>query len=311
MRVLHIGDLHFWHFSANPLHYWGKRMLGFGNLAVRRARSFRLHLAPLLVQRINSLEPDWILFSGDFTTTSLSREFTTAKQVLDPLVRNFPDRIRAVPGNHDRYTLLDIRQRTFESHLDSFVHRKAWPYFVKLDRGLWMIGIDATTSNGLGSHGRVTRRSIAAIRHWWNQCRNRGARVDEIWVLCHFPAEDPPHEHSGDRGEQLVNADALLDLLGELGVPVFYLHGHHHYRWIYGSPTVPNLTYLNAGAPLLRRRSLGLEADLGFLELLRIGGETRVQVHTCDIQSERWRSPATELPPAGEFIDLQGTIARG
>lgn len=302
LRVLHIGDLHFWHFSANPLHYGGKRVLGIGNLLLRRARKFRLHLAPRLVERLAAVEPDWILFSGDFTTTSLAREFTHARRVLDPLVQRFPGRVRAVPGNHDRYTLSDIRRRTFEAHLPALLQQPDWPFFQQLEDDLWLVGIDATTSNGLGSHGCIDPATPEAIRAWQRRLEHQGTPPREVWVLCHFPAEDPPHPHAGRRGPQLRQAGLLLDSLGELGVPVLFLHGHHHYRWLYGSPTVPHLVYLNAGAPLLRR---GGEADLGFLELQRDQGATSVRVHRCDLPAGKWATAPAPLPKAGEFVDLQ------
>ena len=143
--ALHIGDLHFWDFPRSPMDMLGKRVLGVANLALRRSRAFRQDRAPLLAERLASLKPDWVLFSGDFTTTSLGREFSRARAALAPV----EGRIRAVPGNHDRYTRRDIRRRTFESHLGPWAGPGTWPYFEELGNGVWLAGIDATTSNGM------------------------------------------------------------------------------------------------------------------------------------------------------------------
>jgi hypothetical protein len=71
--------------------------------------------------------------------------------------------------------------------------------------------------------------------------------------VCHFPAEIPPEYASSERGHELVDAPLLLEALSSVAIPVYWLHGHLHHPWRFASPTLSHVTYLNPGAPLLRR----------------------------------------------------------
>jgi 3',5'-cyclic AMP phosphodiesterase CpdA len=298
-RALHIGDLHFWRVPANPMHYWGKRLLGNANLVLRRRHQFRLELAAPLVERLNALKADWLLFSGDFTTTALATEFEMAAQALAPAAAQTPDRLLAVPGNHDRYTARALLDRSFERHLASLTADRGWPWFVPLDEDVWAIGIDGGTRNGLSCHGRLKPGDVAAMRAWWKALERRPR---ELVVICHFPAEDPGGKWTHNRGPQLLEAAALLEFLAECALPVWFLHGHHHHRWLYGSPTVPALVYLNAGAPLMRRTRN--EPDLGFLELTHRPAGSRVTVH-WRLAEGAWQQRPVNPPDMGQTIDLQ------
>ncbi|MEQ8822060.1 MAG: metallophosphoesterase [Sumerlaeia bacterium] len=304
IRVLHIGDFHFWRFPLNPVHYVGKRLLGVGNLAVRRARSFRISRAPSLVERIGQLEPDWVALSGDFTTTSLPGEFSRARVALNPVVatQGLADRVRAVPGNHDRYTPTATRSLRFEGTFADWCQGGRWPYIEDLGEGVRLLGIDATTPNGMGSHGQMTSEILGRAKELWEAHRD-GA--EELWILCHFPAEDPPGAVATDRGIQLRGAGPMVKWVEALGVRTFYLHGHHHYRWLFTSERAPNLTYVNAGAPFLRHGRI--EPDLGLMALEReAGGQTRLTLHTAELmQGAQWHTAEVPLPRPGHYINLQ------
>lgn len=302
LNAVHVGDLHFWSFSRNPLAYVGKRTLGIGNLALRRARAFRKEHAPQLVARLEELNPDWLLLSGDFTTTSLPAEFAQALDALAPLLRTVGERTVAVPGNHDRYTRRDIRRATFEAHAGPLAPRGGWPHFRDLGGGLWVVALDATTSNGVGSHGRFTAAHAEALDRWWEE---KGDAVRELWLLCHFPAEEPKALIAHDRGPQLLGAERLVRFLERTGVPVLHLHGHHHHRWLYRGAAAPNVLYCNAGAPLLVR-GRAAAPDLGFLQLVGNEGATAIRCHRRPPGHDSWIAEDVPAPQeAGEWIDLQ------
>jgi calcineurin-like phosphoesterase family protein len=294
-RAAHVGDLHFWSFPLNPLALLGKRALGTANLALRRARAFRTRRSGDLAARLAEVAPDVLLFSGDFSTTALPSEFRAARQALEPLLAQ--RRVLAVPGNHDRYTPACHRRRTFEAVLGINPKGSEFPIMAPLGDGVGLIAIDGSTTNGLKSFGHFRDEDAAAIGRF----RREHPALREVWVLCHFPAQDPPGILKASRRNELRNAPALLAALEAFRLPVLYLHGHHHHRWLYRPADRPWVTYVNAGAPFLRRGQP--EPDLGFYELVR-NGETRITLHRHS-DAEGWRTQPLAMPQPGEFADHQ------
>ncbi len=271
LRVAHVGDLHFWALPRLSDRLFSKRMLGTANLLLRRARKFQRTRGGELVKGITDANPDWALFSGDFTTTSLESEFLKAKSVLKPIITGMRGRVRAVPGNHDRYTAREFRTRMFERYMEAIMPEDNRVYGLSMGSGNFLLGLDCTADNGLGSWGHVTPDMLQTIERIW-QAYSR--EISRMWILAHFPAEDPPGLVHGNRRGQLHGAAELLSVLSGVSAPMLWLHGHHHRRWCYRSPRVPRLTYLNAGAPLMRFS--GQDADLGFLEITATEEEVSV-----------------------------------
>lgn len=300
-RILHIGDLHFWRIPLNPFVLLGKRALGVGNLLVGgRSRKFRQELAPTLVEKLRTLEADALLFSGDFSSTALRSEFRAAEAALLPLVDPFEGPIHAVPGNHDCYTRRELTAPAFYEVLGKRYGVVREQVCTMLNETIGLLALNATTDNRLGSHGRITDHHMEFFR---KELPALAEKAKHLIVLCHFPAEDPPGVLHRDRGIQLHHGDRLLELIRDAGIPTLWLHGHHHYRWVYGSPSTPNLTYLNAGAPFLRR---GQEPpDMGFHELLHGSEGFRIITHRFDRTTDQWVSRDVHLPASGEYEDLQ------
>jgi len=299
IRFAHVGDLHYWSISYNPWEYRHKRLLGMGNLILRRRKKFRKELSPILFEKLADLSPEWVLFSGDFSTTSTTKEFETARASLTRLDESIAGKIRLIPGNHDRYGISDHKTRKFEKHLGAWCEDgKNWPWFQELGDGLWTVGIDATVWNRMGSHGEIRKETCEALSTFLEQ-NNPAA----LLILCHFPAEDPPGVLKHDRGIQLRAAQPLLDLIGASSIPTYYLHGHHHYRWIYHSPSHSNLKYCNAGAPMMRH---GVAApDLGFYEFSWNGSRLSLTLHTTVAITGEWSNAEISLSAEEPYLDLQ------
>ena len=100
--IIHISDLHFHSYPKKLSEYNAKRILGATNLFIRRSREFPIKRAELLVERIKEMEWDNLVISGDITQLSLEKEFSMAREILDPLLQQ-NDRVTVIPGNHDRY----------------------------------------------------------------------------------------------------------------------------------------------------------------------------------------------------------------
>lgn len=291
MRILHIGDLHFWSIPLNPALYFGKRLLGVGNLVARRARKFRQELAPILAKRIAECESDFTFFSGDFSTTALRSEFEHTRKIFAPLVSE--TNTISVPGNHDCYTRSEVGAPTFESVLGKQFGAVPGDHYRVLQPGVGIFAFNAGADNGLDSFGAIhpaTFENFASLHF---------AELQTLIILCHFPPEVPAPLVKHKRGPQLRHADKFLSALAVLPCRKLWLHGHDHHRWLYASPTVPGLHYLNAGAPLMRR---GAAPDLGFH---RIHLDETIRVETHRHVSGNWSVQESALPTRGEFIDLQ------
>lgn len=300
LRIAHVGDLHFWSFTFNPALLLGKRVLGQGNLAYRRWRQFRTATAPQLASALIDAKADWYLFSGDFSTTALPTEFAQANRFLTSLQESAAGRVLAVPGNHDRYTRRDLRNRTMERCLPWM--EDIYPRFVWLSDSVAAILIDGTVSNGFRSFGELKPEDARAIADWM---RGDGARARHVVVLCHFPAEDPPGVRlKPSRRNELHGAETLMDTFRADGRPVLFLHGHHHHRWLYRSATAPNVLFANAGAPFLRAASQR-HPDRGFLMIAIEGESARLEVHASEESSERWTVRPVPIPATGDCILCQ------
>lgn len=302
-RALHIGDLHFWDIPASPFAYMGKRLLGVGNLIIgRRAKRFRTSMGHLLSEKLGDLDPcpDTLLFSGDFSSTSLPTEFRQANELLRDVVTKCPGKGHFVPGNHDCYTRRSLSTLPFQQTLDDSFKPETSVSFHDLAEGaITLLRINATTSNGLlGCHGAISEQARAAI-----QAGLKNVQSPHLWILCHFPPEEPKAILRHDRGQQLQGAERLLQGLAAHPSRKLWLHGHHHQRWLYSSPTVAGLTYVNAGAPfLVHKKQL---PDLGFHELILEGDDVRIRTHVLGQEGNRWLVLDPELPERGKWVDLQ------
>ncbi len=251
-RIVHISDLHFWHIPWNPWEWYGKRILGLTNLILRRARKFRLGAIPELVAALESDQPDHLVVSGDISTTSLESEFADFKKAFQPWLQD-PAMVTILCGNHDRYTRRVELIQAFESHFAEFRGGGGREPFMKpLTDGLVLLGFDPCCPNPLSARGLATSGLANLLRRLVESCSKNETRA--IVFVCHYPAEVPPSHRTQQRGHELRGANLVLHALSPAQVPVYWLHGHIHHPWRFRSPSLPNLVYLNPGAPILHRK---------------------------------------------------------
>ena len=119
MRVLHFSDIHvgsLWRKAAWK-RWFGKRSVGAANLLAGRAKRFRdveEKLAALGEFRRNE-RCELVLFTGDYTSLGLDREFAAARLGVEPLFEA-PEGYVGIPGNHDIYTFDVLKERMFLRH---------------------------------------------------------------------------------------------------------------------------------------------------------------------------------------------------
>jgi 3',5'-cyclic AMP phosphodiesterase CpdA len=237
LTLIHFSDLHVWRLGLDRDFYF-KLFLGLTNLVLRRGRKFPPSIALTLIERIAGENADYILFSGDLTTTSLRAEFDLGRRWLAALRSRWADRFLTIPGNHDRYTPRATRRRLYETHFDG---RRPHPVWTKdLDETWTLVGFDVCVPRLVSSRGRIDPAALELLRTTLGSQRSRRRRVI---VMSHYPIAYP-------RGIQptwnhaLPGREKLLEMLMTNKVAI-YLHGHHHRRW---RMNLEGLTILNAGS---------------------------------------------------------------
>jgi len=282
LRIIHLSDIHVWRYAFNPLRLFNKRAVGMVELLTGRARKFRMDRLEEVVARVEGLEPDHILISGDLTTTALPEEFRAARASLADLLID-SSRVTVIPGNHDRYTTGSVRYRQFEEWFGVFAPPGPYPWLRAIDPETAILGLDATRSH-ISARGWLPPEQLAKARQLLIDPETRPRR---LIVACHYPVAAPPIYMAELASKRMKNASEVRDWLGAIG-PHLYCCGHVHAAWAYSPPDVPGQLCLNAGAPLLGDPT-GLRLP-GFLEIDLNGDSVTVLHHA-------WAGTAWSIVP--------------
>jgi len=245
-RIVHISDIHLWDIPWGPWEWRGKRILGLANLILRRARRMRREEIGTLFAELAKDAADHLIVSGDLTTTSLPSEFDRFADALEGWGSDGAP-LTVLPGNHDRYTRFAVRENLFGRRFNKFCEGGVFPFRKPLAEGLELIGFDPCVPNPFSARGFADPGDIDKVPNLLREGEDSGAKT--FLFVCHYPGEIPPEQPHGS-GHLMTNSELLVKAMGTSTVPIYWLHGHVHHPWKYPSPTVPNLTYLNPGAPL-------------------------------------------------------------
>lgn len=203
-----------------------KRSLGCLNHLLRRRRHFDAGRLERAAARISSLAPDWIVCTGDLTTTGSPAEFSAARAWLKPLRSLALRGFLFVPGNHDRYVRdAGCREALAETcgRLNDRFCLEDFPGEIA-DRGLRLFLLDETrpTPPWL-STGRLDAPSLAWLRE--RLAAPRAEREGRV-VVGHFPMRRADGNPLSSR-RRLEGAEELREL-GLSGAYDVALCGHIH-----------------------------------------------------------------------------------
>lgn len=290
MRIALIGDIHTYRLAVAPWRLFNKRLLGQVNLWFNRRFRFRRELLPPVWERVTSIDPEMLLFSGDVSTCALQSEFADVSAMIKPLT----DRIPTVmtPGNHDRYTFGATKHKLMEREL-SHVMPDSNPHFQKLTDRWQLLVLDSAFPQKLWAEGFIGQQQIEAAR----QHIRSMADDQSLIVMCHYPAlRVPPYIHEGP-GHELRDADAVCDLLREtarLRGPVVYLHGHIHRPWCFrpGGEGLEHIVDVNAGAPCNRVQTYPFGQGFWQLDLHQDDPHIELIHHCRADDGEQWNESA-------------------
>ena len=237
--LAHLSDIHLSPMPrARRRDLFGKRVLGYVNWHRGRKLVHRRDILDVLTRDLVEREPDHIAVTGDLVNLGLPEEFLLAAEWLHHL--GPPDRVTAIPGNHDAYVRLHPESGT--GH---------WrPFMEANEAGEALIRTPPTGFPFVRRFGDValvalssaipTMPFIAAGRVGSAQRAFLGLALQELGraglfrvVLIHHPPL--PGQASWRRG--LRDAKAMMSILKEAGAELV-LHGHNHEQTVFEFDTV-------------------------------------------------------------------------
>jgi 3',5'-cyclic AMP phosphodiesterase CpdA len=247
LRVIHLSDVHVRQRGGawRPRDVFGKRTTGWLNLNLtRRGRLFR-GAAPLvarIAEHVRTLQPDFMVFSGDATALGFPGESLAVALALGV---GRPDCLPgiAVPGNHDHYTQSAVLARGFETAFGPWMQGERageFPFpFARRAGDVWFVGVNSCVPNYLpwDTRGAVGVAQLGRLDALLGRLGG-GPRV----LVTHYPyvtAEglpEPPVRALRDR-------EQLAELMHKHGVRA-WLCGHRHRAYHIG-PTDRMPFFLN------------------------------------------------------------------
>jgi len=229
--LAHISDPHISCIEdIQPGQLLNKRLFGYLKWRLHRAAEHHDGILTALQQDLAQTRPDHIAVTGDLTHLSLPSEFRKSRQWLDSL--GGPDRVTAIPGNHDTYVKTNWQQ--------SLAH---WtPYMLsdgansgmgpaagidnifpslRLRGRIALIGVCTAVPTAphlaTGTIGKPQLQKLEAL-----MAESAGRNLFRTMLIHH-----PPAPGTVSWRKRLTDAPALESLLGRYGAELV-LHGHAH-----------------------------------------------------------------------------------
>jgi 3',5'-cyclic AMP phosphodiesterase CpdA len=228
--IAHLSDLH-----ATPVRPDGlrsllnKRFFGWLSWNVRRKQVYRGDILAALIDDLGETKPDQVVVTGDLTNIGLESEFEAAHSWLARIGE--PDRVFAIPGNHDAYVPIDPDRSLayWTRYLESDRSAEASPgaageveFPTVRRRGpVAFVGVCSAHPTPLfKAGGTVGPAQLERLEALLVELGDSGAcRV----VLIHHPVTDG----ATSQRRSLSDADSFRAVLRRAGADLV-LHGHNH-----------------------------------------------------------------------------------
>ena len=193
----------------------GKRALGYLNWTRNRHKYHRREVVDALIKDLAAQAPNHIAVTGDLVNLALNAEFALALAWLQSV--GAPDRVTAIPGNHDAY--VGATRHQFAEALADYVsgddNDAAFPTLRR--RGpIALIGLSsALPTPPFMATGTLGRSQLERLLE--------GLAEESVFrvLMVHHPLR------SSSRIKRLTDAAKLTALLKRHGVELI-LHGHDH-----------------------------------------------------------------------------------
>jgi 3',5'-cyclic AMP phosphodiesterase CpdA len=220
--LAHLSDPHLPPLPAPRLsELAGKRVLGYLNWTRNRRKYYRREVLDALVSDMQAQGPDHVAMTGDVLNLAIEAEYAPALKWLESV--GPPERVTAIPGNHDAYVRSTQHRfaEVFSDYLrgDDTANGGGTFPFLRRRGPLALIGLtSAVPTAPFMATGRLGRAQLAALEKILIELSTEQAfRV----LLVHHPLR------SDSRPKRLTDSRPLLALLERYGVELI-LHGHDH-----------------------------------------------------------------------------------
>ena len=197
-----------------------------------------------MVERIQKMDWDHLVISGDITQLSLEREFSLAREILDPLLVK-TERVTVIPGNHDRYVYQQHGTDLFTKYFGDFFGTNEL-HVSKINQEWVLVGWDSAHPNDWRTAaGTVKSSTIRATEKLIDSFSDQTNFI----VVNHYPLTFP-EEWKFDRSHELYNLMPVRNWILQNPQIRIYLHGHIHLNWCHRLPrdSAPELLLVNSAA---------------------------------------------------------------
>lgn len=302
-RIAHISDLHVLAPSGVELRriLFNKRMTGYANLVMKRARVYRRdYLVSVLAAAASAA--DHLVVTGDITNLSLEGEYEEAVRLLEDAARS--TEVTVVPGNHDIYLPSIHRERRFPHHFRGFMESDLPALAVDLPAGYFpsvklrgpaaIIGLTSAVPRppfvSAGYLGAEQLGALATILQHPEVTRRTAV------VLIHHSPFDSRFRLEQLRGG-LVDASALREALQPLARGLV-LYGHLHIRrhgWL--ATASGGLDVVCATAAALDHTDDRIRGGFNLYELDDDGRIGSIEARVLDPSASTFRHAALAVTP--------------
>jgi 3',5'-cyclic AMP phosphodiesterase CpdA len=221
-RLAHLSDPHLG--PLPPVRFrdlMGKRLTGYANWRLGRGEAQDMAVLAALVADIETQHPDHIAATGDFANIGLPSEFATTRRFLDRL--GPPERVSAIPGNHDVYVGGSAAALTpaIGPWMTSDGEKEPSFPFLKRRGRVALIGLSTGVPTPIFvAAGRLGAAQIERLDDMLASLA--GQKAIRIILIHH-----PPHKSGATRLRELTDGASLRRTLARHGCEAI-LHGHNH-----------------------------------------------------------------------------------
>lgn len=261
LRLAHISDPHFGSIVLHPNQFLSKRWIGNFNLLLLRSKFY--HITPLfhLPEVVSHLKADTICFTGDFSSTATTKEFSDSSA----FIKQFKQKTFCLPGNHDCYTKeVESKQLYYDYFPEEHLKKKRVTSSLIKEKW-WWVGLDCTVATPpFNAYGIFSNEMAAELEKTLSEI----PKDHFIIVGNHYPLFP-----SGSKKHDLKGTHLLQKILEQFPNIRLYLHGHDHLAY-----------FIDA-----RKQGLPLVNNAGSCARKRDGGFSLFELDESKTRHQRFR----------------------